>query len=89
MEQHIIELSNRYQIAVSEQGFLVKQLALNTQGQWESQKEQYCTCFEAVIEHLQKCELAQEDVLSLQDCKKVQQAILAEIREAIYRSQSY
>lgn len=89
MEQHIIELSNRYQIAVSEQGFLVQQLILNQGGQWETSEKQCCTCFEAVIEYLQKCELAQDEVLTLQDCKKVQQAILAEIREAICHSQSY
>lgn len=88
-EQHIIELSHRYQIVVSDRGFMVNQLMLNQNGQYEIQTKQHCPNFESVIQYLEQCELSQEDVLSLQDCKKVQQAILAEIRDVICRSQSY
>lgn len=81
MDQHIIELSNRYQLTVGDRGFVIYQLELNPAGAWKRAKAQYCTNFDAVIETLTKCELNQEDVLSLQDCYKTLKAIHAEVAE--------
>lgn len=79
--QHIIELSNRYQIAFSDNGFVFYQLILTNDGVWKRSKGQLCRNFEAVIETLQHCELNNEEVNSLNDCANALQAILAEIKE--------
>lgn len=88
-EQHIIELSNRYQITIIDNGFILYQLVLTKNGSWKRAKAQHCKNFSAVLDSLEHCELAEEDVATLQDCLKVREAIAAEIREVICKSQSY
>lgn len=79
--QHIIELSNRYQIVFSDNGFILYQLYLTDEGVWKRSKGQLCRNFEAVVETLEHCELNNEDVNSLRDCASTLQAILGEIKE--------
>ncbi|WP_410685906.1 hypothetical protein [Avibacterium paragallinarum] len=79
--QHIIELSNRYQIVFSDNGFILYQLDLTDEGVWKRSKGQLCRNFEAVVETLEHCELNNEDVNSLRDCASTLQAILGEVKE--------
>ncbi|WAM59361.1 hypothetical protein OW731_12935 [Avibacterium paragallinarum] len=52
--QHIIELSNRYQLCVNDNGFILYQLTLNNEGVWKRSKGQVCRNFEAVVETLER-----------------------------------
>ena len=81
IQQHIIELSNRYQLTISDSGFVLYPLERDNEGRFKRSGGQYCTNFEAVVETLQKRELNNEDVISLADCAKVLSAIKAEIHE--------
>lgn len=79
--QHIIELSNRYQIGFAEKGYVFYELYLTDDGVWKRSKGQLCRDFETVVKTLEHCELNNEDVNSLRDCASTLQAILGEIKE--------
>lgn len=79
--QHIIELSNRYQLTINDSGYTLYQLTLNSDGVWKRAKGKICRNFETVIETLKHCELNNEDVQALKDCTKVLKAIHSEIKE--------
>lgn len=80
-DQHIIELSNRYQLTIGDSGFVLYTIERDSEGRFKRTGGKPCVSFEGVVEALERRELSQEDVLCLQDIKKVLQAIKAEIRE--------
>lgn len=81
MTKHIFELSNRYQLMLGNSGYVLYQLALNEQGVWCQGKEFSCQNFDAVVDTLIQCELCDEDVNTLADCRDVLKAIRAEVNE--------
>ena len=84
--QNIIELSNRYAIQVSNTGYSVSRLELNEAGAWEMTKPHFCTCTAALFDHLFNCELNQDDIECLKDCKTILAAMRAEFQEFQSRS---
>ncbi|MDY4281669.1 MAG: hypothetical protein SOX56_11520 [[Pasteurella] mairii] len=81
MQQHIIELSDKYQLMVSDNQFILYQLKLNQDGVYVREKAQRCADLKTIIETLQRLEIKKEDVAVLADILKVNRAIYAEIEE--------
>lgn len=82
-ERHILELGNRYEIAVSDDGFVIHQLALQKTGGWARHKSTYTKSADDFIDKLLRFELQSEEVNSLQAIQKTLNAIRAEFKEAI------
>lgn len=87
-EQHILELSNRYQLGVSDGGFVIYQLKLNPQGTWERVKGNFTKSADILIDLLLRLELQAEEKQTLADIKKTLDAIRQEFREAITMGKS-
>lgn len=85
---HLIELSKTYQLGVTDAGYVVYQLELDSDINLKRNKASYCKTFEGVLEFLIRCELQNENVNNLENVQKVIEAIKAEISEAICKSQS-
>lgn len=85
---HLIELSKTYQLGVTDAGYVVYQLELDSDINLRRNKASYYKTFEGVLEFLIRCELQNENVNNLEDVQKVIEAIKAEISEAICKSQS-
>lgn len=82
-EQHILELSHRYQLGVSDGGFVIYQLQLNQQGAWERVKGNFTKSADILIDLLLRLELQEEEKQTLADIKTTLDAMRQEFREAI------
>lgn len=80
---HLIELSKTYQLGVTDAGYVVYQLELDSDINLRRTKVSYGKTFDGVLEFLIRCELQNENVNNLADVQKVIEAIKAEIWEAI------
>lgn len=87
MERNIIELSETYQLGVSDNGFVVYQLRQEGD-KWKKNKGTFCHTFDGVLEFLIRCELQNENVTNLEQMKKVIENIRAEVSAAICKSQA-
>lgn len=82
MQEHIIELSNRYAIKLNENHvYILYKIELNENGSYERVGGKVCKNLFALINTLICCELMDEDVTSLSDIAKK----LAEIHEEVKR----
>ena len=81
VDQHIISLSERYQLTVGDRGFVLYTIERDGKGTFKRSGGKFCTTFEGVVEALERRELSNEEVNSLQDIKKVLESIAAELRE--------
>lgn len=82
-ENHIIELSNRYQLGVNDNGFIIYQLQLNPQGTWQRVKGNICKSADTLIDNLLRLELQHEDKTTLKDIQTTLHAVRQEFKEAI------
>ncbi|OOF38835.1 hypothetical protein BKK49_09025 [Rodentibacter rarus] len=90
MQEHIIELSNRYALKLdNEHSYIVYKIELKENGTYERVGGKVCKTLEAVFETLAYCELMGEDVVSLADCEKTLKAIYAEAKRITEIQQSY
>ncbi len=87
MERNIIELSETYQLGVSDNGFVVYQLRQEGD-KWKKNKAKFCHTFDGVLEFLMHCELQNENVTNLEQMQKVIENIRAEVSAAICKSQA-
>lgn len=88
-EIHILELSKRYQLGVTEGGFVLYELKLNDKGTWERVKGAFVTSFEVLLDKLLRLELKNEDINTLEEMKRTLEAIRAEFREAVVMGRSW
>lgn len=87
MERHLIELSEIYQLGVSDDGFVVYQLYQDGD-KLKKNKGTSCKTIYGVIDFLAHCELQNELVDNLERMAETLEAIRKEIAEAICRSQA-
>lgn len=87
MERNIIELSETYQLGVSDNGFVVYKLRQEGD-KWKRNKAKFCHTFDGVLEFLMRCELQNENVTNLEQMQKVIENIRAEVSAAICKSQA-
>ena len=85
---HLIELSKTYQLGVTDAGYVVYQLELDSDINLKRNKASYCKTFEGVLEFLIRCELQNENVTNLEQMQKVIENIRAEVSAAICKSQA-
>ncbi|MFC1022291.1 hypothetical protein ACFGWG_08145 [Pasteurella multocida] len=82
-EQHIIELSNRYQLKVTDDFLILYQLKLQENGTWERVKAYTTKSPDYLLDTLIRLELQSENVTTLEDVAKTITAMRAELKEAI------
>lgn len=87
--QHVIELSNKYLIRVSDWGYTVDRLMLSHAGTWIADRQFYCTEFNALIDRLLKCEISSKDIATLQTCADTLAQIRAEFKDARLNEQAF
>ena len=81
MQEHIIELSNRYAIKLNENHvYILYKIELNENGSYERVGGKVCKNLFALIDTLICCELMDEDVTSLSDIAKKLAEIHAEVK---------
>lgn len=81
MQEHIIELSNRYAIKLNENHvYILYKIELNENGSYERVGGKVCKNLFALIDTLICCELMEEDVTSLSDIAKKLEEIHAEVK---------
>lgn len=87
MERNIIELSETYQLGVSDNGFIVYQLRQEGD-KWRKNKGTFCKTFEGALDFLINCEAQNENVTNLEQLQKVIENIREEVSAAICKSQA-
>ena len=87
MERNIIELSQTYQLGVSDEGFVVYQLYQDGD-KGKKNKGTFCKTIFGVIDFLANCELQNELVDNLERMAETLEAIRKEIADAICKSQA-
>ena len=81
MQEHFIELSNRYSIKVSDAGkYILYKIELQENGTYERVGGKVCKDLFAVVDTLILCELMDEDVFSLSAVAKKLEEIYAEVK---------
>ena len=81
MQEHFIELSNRYSIKVSDAGkYILYKIELQENGTYERVGGKVCKDLFAVVDTLILCELMDEDVISLSEVAKKLEEIYAEVK---------
>ena len=81
MQEHFIELSNRYSIKVSDAGkYIIYKIELQENGTYERVGGKVCKDLFAVVDTLILCELMDEDVISLSAVAKKLEEIHAEVK---------
>ncbi|OOF83518.1 hypothetical protein BKG93_09880 [Rodentibacter ratti] len=90
MQEHIIELSNRYALKLdNEHSYVIYKIELKENGTYERIGGKVCKNLESVFDTLAHCELMDEDVVSLADCNKTLKAIHAEVKRIAEIQASY
>ncbi|MFD1806233.1 hypothetical protein ACFSAV_07615 [Pasteurella oralis] len=82
-EQHIIELSNHYQLKATDDFLILYQLKLQDNGTWARVKACATKSPDYLIDTLIRLELQNEEVATLEDIAKTINAMRAELKEAI------
>lgn len=81
MQEHFIELSNRYSIKLSEtEKYIIYKIELQENGTYEWVGGKVCKDLFAVVDTLILCELMDEDVISLSAVAKKLEEIYAEVK---------
>ncbi|MDU4564952.1 MAG: hypothetical protein E7J23_06750 [Haemophilus parainfluenzae] len=81
MQEHFIELSNRYSIKLSEtEKYIIYKIELQENGTYERVGGKVCKDLFAVVDTLILCELMDEDVISLSAVAKKLEEIYAEVK---------
>lgn len=81
MQEHFIELSNRYSIKVSDAGkYILYKIELQENGTYERVGGIICKDLFAAVDTLILCELIDEDVFSLSAVAKKLEEIYAEVK---------
>lgn len=81
MQEHFIELSNRYSIKLSEtEKYIIYKIELQENGTYERVGGKVCKDLFKVIDTLILCELMDEDVISLSAVAKKLEEIYAEVK---------
>lgn len=81
MQEHFIELSNRYSIKLSEtEKYIIYKIELQENGTYERVGWKVCKDLFAVVDTLILCELMDEDVISLSAVAKKLEEIYAEVK---------
>lgn len=81
MQEHFIELSNRYSIKLSEtEKYIIYKIELQENGTYERVGEKICKDLFAAVDTLILCELMDEDVTSLSAVAKKLEEIYAEVK---------
>lgn len=81
MQEHFIELSNRYSIKLSEtEKYIIYKIELQENGTYERVDGKVCKDLFAVVDTLILCELMDEDVISLSAVAKKLEEIYAEVK---------
>ena len=81
MQEHFIELSNRYSIKVSDTGkYILYKIELQENGTYERVGGIICKDLFATVDTLILCELMDEDVFSLSAVAKKLEEIYAEVK---------
>lgn len=81
MQEHFIELSNRYSIKLSETAkYIIYKIELQENGTYERVGGKVCKDLFAVVDPLILCELMDEDVISLSAVAKKLEEIYAEVK---------
>ena len=81
MQEHFIELSNRYSIKLSEtEKYIIYKIELQENGTYERVGGKVCKDLFAVVDTLILCELMDEDVISLSAMAKKLEEIYAEVK---------
>lgn len=81
MQEHFIELSNRYSIKLSEtEKYIIYKIELQENGTYERVGGKVCKDLFAVVDTLILCELMDEDVISLSAVAKKLEEIHAEVK---------
>lgn len=81
MQEHFIELSNRYSIKLSEtEKYIIYKIELQENGTYERVGGKVCKDLLAVVDTLILCELMDEDVISLSAVAKKLEEIYEEVK---------
>ena len=81
MQEHIIELSNRYSIKLSEtEKYIIYKIELQENGTYERVGGKVCKDLFAVVDTLILCELMGDDINALSDVAKKLEEIYAEVK---------
>lgn len=81
MQEHIIELSNRYSIKLSEtEKYIFYKIELQENGTYERVGGKVCKDLFAVVDTLILCELMGDDINALSDVAKKLEEIYAEVK---------
>jgi hypothetical protein len=81
MQEHFIELSNRYSIKLSEtEKYIIYKIELQENGTYERVDGKICKDLFAAVDTLILCELMDEDVTSLSAVAKKLEEIYAEVK---------
>lgn len=90
MQEHIIELSNRYSIKLNESGvYVIYKIELKENGTYERIGGKVCQSLFDVVDTLIHCELMAEDITALSDVAKKLEEIHAEIKQITEIQASY
>lgn len=90
MQEHIIELSNRYALKLDgEHSYIIYKIELKEDGTYERIGGKVCKTLFAVIDTLIYCELMDEDVTSLSAIAKKLDAIKSEVERIAEIQQAY
>lgn len=90
MQEHIIELSNRYALKLDGCGsYILYKVELKENGGYDRTGGKVCKTLFAVIDSLIHCELMDEDVTSLQIIAKKLDAIKAEVERIADIQEAY
>ncbi|OOF79701.1 hypothetical protein [Rodentibacter caecimuris] len=90
MQEHIIELSNRYALKLNENHvYILYKIKLNDKGNYERVGGKVCKDLFAFANSLIYCELMNEDVISLAEMVKVLKAIYAEVQRIAEIQETY
>lgn len=81
MQEHFIELSNRYSIKLSEtEKYIIYKIELQENGTYERVGGKVCKDLLAVVDTLILCELMGDDINALSDVAKKLEEIYAEVK---------
>ncbi|OOF58906.1 hypothetical protein [Rodentibacter myodis] len=89
MQEHIIELSNRYALKLRNGLYVLYQITFNENGTYERTGGKVCKNLLSVIDTLIYCELEKEEAATLTEIAKQLGAIQAEVQRIAEIQQEY
>ncbi|THA14557.1 hypothetical protein [Rodentibacter pneumotropicus] len=90
MQEHIIELSNRYALKLNENHvYILYKIELSDKGNYERVGGKVCKTLFAVVDTLIYCELMDEDVTALSAVAKKLEEIHAEVKRIAEIQETY